>query len=369
MMQPKDAVTTEDLQQFKELLELVPESKETSHKTFFEICDVSSRELSYSSFLAFFLDPRREHGFGDLFLKSLVEVSGKALNTSDVRSIEREVPTDEGRIDLVIEGDSFVIGIENKIGAPVSNDLQDYSRYLEKRAREGDRKKLAILLSIKKEQTAHGFTPVLYQTLAAEIKKNLGQTLPHADPRSITYLLDFITSIDHLEKGTYMDNALLRFFQENEKSSVRLHQKTQELVGMMREKVKQVAEKVQFPSRFEKRIFWATLTNGDSTETLIYDVVSSNVKISERLTCYAEAVFFLNKGWMIVVALEQGQSVADLGKWLKDNGIKLNEKSPVPDKRWVYAEFPFEESEESVAAKYQELLVKIAARIKNKPTR
>ena len=43
--QPKNAVTTGELQQFKELLELVPE--ETSYKTFFEICDVSDRELSY----------------------------------------------------------------------------------------------------------------------------------------------------------------------------------------------------------------------------------------------------------------------------------------------------------------------------------
>jgi hypothetical protein len=195
--------------------------------------------------------------------------------------------------------------------------------------------------------------------------------LAHADHRSITHLLDFITSIDHLEKGTYMDQALLEFFQNNEKSSLKLHQKTQELVNMMREKVKKVGNEVQFPSRFTKRYFWASLISGDSTETLIYDAVCSYVKISEKLTCIAEANFFLNRGWMIVVFPTDGQSFADLGKWLKDSGVKLNEKSPFStnDKRWVYAEFPFQESEEIVAAKYQELLSKIAARLKNKPTR
>jgi len=360
---------TEELQQFKELLDtfrLVPESKET--KTFFEICGVSSWELSYSSFLAFFLDPRGEHGFGDLFLKSLVEASGETLNTNGVRSIEREVQTDKGRIDLVIEGDSFVIGIENKIGARVNNDLQDYFQYLEKRASEGDRKKLAILLSIKKEQTAHGFTPVLYQKLAAEIQKNLGQTLPHADPRSITYLLDFITSIDHLEKGTYMDTALLKFFRDNEKSSLRLHQKTDELVNMMREKVKKVAENVEFPSPFKKGSFWGSLKNGSATETLIYDAVNSDVEI-KGFKCGVEAVFHLNTGWVIEAFPHRDERFADLGKWLKNSGVKVIEKSLPIWKGWVYAEFPFEETEEIVAAKYQELLSKIADKLKNKSTR
>jgi hypothetical protein len=233
--QPEGAVMTEELRQFKELLERVPESKEPSRRTFFEICAVSDRELSYSSFLESFLNPLGEHGFGDLFLKSLVR------------------------------------------------------------------------------------------------------------------LLDFITSIDHLEKGTYMDKTLLKFFQENERRSLRLHQKTQELIDMMREKVKKVGDEVQFPSRFAKRY----------------------VKISERLTCIAEANFFLNRGWMIVVFPEDRQSFADLGKWLKDSGLKLTEKSPFStnDKRWVYAEFPFQENEEVVAGKYQELLSKIADKLKNKSTR
>lgn len=374
--QPEDAVTTGEVREFKELLKLhdaVPESKEP--KTFFEICDVSSRELSYSSFLEFFLNPSGEHGCGNLFLKSLVEVSGETLNINSVGcSIEREVLTDKGgKIDLVIEGDSFVILIENKLWASVYNDLQDYSQYLEKRASEGDKKKLAILLSIKKEQTAHGFKPVLYGELAAEIQKNLGQTLPQADHRSITYLLDFITSIHHLEKvekGTNMDKTLLEFFKQNEKSSLKLHQKTQELVNTMRDKVKKVAEKVQFPSPFKKKAFYASLKEGreDPAETSIYDAVYADVEI-KGFTCWVEAVLHLNTGWVIEAVPHREERFADLGTWLKNSGVKAIEKSPPNWKRWVYAEFPFEESEEIVAGKYRELLSKIADKLKNKSTR
>jgi hypothetical protein len=383
---PEDAVTTKKLQQFKELLELAPESKEASHKTFFEICDVSNRELSYSRFLEFFLNPRGEHGFGNLFLKSLVSLSKGTvdeLDFGDVR-IDCEVRTigaginKRKRIDVVIQGDTFVIGIENKIGAELNNPLEEYLKHLQDlaKATEPAKKLVPIVLSVQRlkpeqqdECSRVGFEQMLYRDFIHEIQENLGARLPQADNRSITYLLDFITSIHHLQKGTYMDEKLLKFFQDNEGLSLRFHQKTKELVNMMREKVKKVAENVEFPSPFKKGVFWASLTNGDSTDTLIYDVLSSSVKISERLTCYAEAVCFLNKGWMIVLAWEQGESVAALGKWLKDNGIKLNEKSPVPDKRWVYAEFPFVESEESVAKKYQELLFKIAGKLKTESRR
>lgn len=45
----------------------------TRPKTLLEIAGVPHRELSHSAILAFFLDPNEEHGFEDLFLKSLLE--------------------------------------------------------------------------------------------------------------------------------------------------------------------------------------------------------------------------------------------------------------------------------------------------------
>jgi len=242
----------EEIHQFKDLLasfSRLPQSKETSHKTFFEICGISSREVCYSSFLAFFLNPKEEHGFGDLFLRALVQASGVKLDTKDFAYIETEVQTPKGRIDLVIEGASFVLGIENKIGADLYNNLQDYYQHLEVLAKQVEPKKtvLALVLSIKNERPPDGFSPVSYRAFIDEIQKHLGQKLPLADHRAITYLTDFINSIHHLEKGIRMDKAQLDFFKENEQATLKLAQKADELGQMLRAKVKNVENGVKPP--------------------------------------------------------------------------------------------------------------------------
>ena len=80
--------------------------------------------------MAFFLNPDEEHKLGGLVLDSLLEAAGFAQKISwmSPHSVEvrREERTDSNKsIDLVTGGESFVVGIENKIYAEAYNPFQN----------------------------------------------------------------------------------------------------------------------------------------------------------------------------------------------------------------------------------------------------
>ena len=343
----------------------VPEEKDSSYKTFLEICKVAHKELPYSNILAYFLDPNnREHGLGDMVLRAFEHATEINLGETDLRSIEvrREVKTDTGHfLDLVITSDVFVIGIENKIGADLYNNFDDY--YQKLLALAGPNKKLhAFVLSIKPEQinSSTHFKPLLYRTLVSELRILLDQKGVHENSRATTFLFDFINSIQHLQAGTRMDKALLNFFRENEESTVKFYQKTQMLASALRERVKLISECIEFPPVFKKPIFWGSLMNQNKTETEIYDAVACDVNISDTLSCRVEVNLSLKDNWRIFFyTSSEGLRRTEFASWIKANDIKLIDQ----DWAGLYAEFPFEESEEVVAQKYLEFLKLIASKL------
>lgn len=105
-------------------------------------------ENVYSNILAFFLDPGCEHGFGSLFLQSLLCVAGyETIQDDEAVEVKTEESTmSRKRIDLVISTDTLIVGIENKIYQPLHNDLEDYGRHLAEQANE--RRVCKILLGL-----------------------------------------------------------------------------------------------------------------------------------------------------------------------------------------------------------------------------
>jgi len=103
-------------------------------KNFMEIAGFPKWETVNSNLLAFYLDKTEEHGFGDLFFKSLlklIELDKIELYNSDF-FVEREVYTPKGKyIDIVIKSvdiddngkHDWVIILENKVYADLYNDL------------------------------------------------------------------------------------------------------------------------------------------------------------------------------------------------------------------------------------------------------
>lgn len=129
--------------------------------TFMEIAGYPHYENVCSNILAFYLQPDAAHGLSDLCLKALLSLASVNETLSNV-TVEREVTTHAGnRIDLLIQSDTHLIAIENKIYHSVVNPLQDYVSFLERQP--ANRTLVMFLLSLYSvgNQDLHGFIPVL----------------------------------------------------------------------------------------------------------------------------------------------------------------------------------------------------------------
>jgi PD-(D/E)XK nuclease superfamily len=116
----------------------------------FEAIGFVHQEVMHSRFLAFLLDPKQNHGLGDLFLKRFLQkvsessnrVSlSQALDSVDARdlaqtTVHTEVYTGDGRIDFLLlnEIGKWAMIVENKIWTTEHSDQLDrYCRFVKKK--------------------------------------------------------------------------------------------------------------------------------------------------------------------------------------------------------------------------------------------
>lgn len=126
--------------------------------TFFDISGYPHYENVASNILKFFFDDNEEHQFGNLWLKSLLQVynaktSGHIFpeDVNGVKSVIREFSSDK-RIDLLIECESFLVVIENKILAGLYNDLSLYTSMAEQYRQGLEVIKIVLSLNRKNHQ-------------------------------------------------------------------------------------------------------------------------------------------------------------------------------------------------------------------------
>ena len=91
---------------------------------------------------------------GSLFLTSLLSlVDDYGEHEYGEVIVSREVSSAQGRIDIVVETQGQIIGIENKIYHALVNDLEDYSTALENLAsaqQKAETKKIVLSIQMKK---------------------------------------------------------------------------------------------------------------------------------------------------------------------------------------------------------------------------
>ncbi|OQX28626.1 MAG: hypothetical protein B0D92_07920 [Spirochaeta sp. LUC14_002_19_P3] len=207
--------------QFEKLLsefELFP----IPSQTYLELCRYPNRryEEITSRLLAFFLQPKEEHGLTDLLLSSLLELIPlkiDAIDTSDI-AVDLEVDASGKRLDILIQGRNFVIGIENKITAPLDNPLDKYKTLMIEQNKEFQ----GIVLSVNPIRSEDGindmkgndFINILYSSWFEKIKQNIGYFLVDGGNRYTIFLYDFMNTINNKESslGRY---PMSRFFLEN----------------------------------------------------------------------------------------------------------------------------------------------------------
>lgn len=157
----------------------------------FTVLNISRQELRHSDFLAFLFDINRSGNLGRQFLKnflvSLIEKNKASnLNRDDVLdgkidgvNVYREVPTKDGRIDILIELEikkdkrqKVVIAIENKTDSDLhDNQLEKYKKYLV--ARYEDYIKIMLYLTPNEAKSGYSEWKEIDYMLISEVLDNI----------------------------------------------------------------------------------------------------------------------------------------------------------------------------------------------------
>jgi len=135
--------------------------------------------------------------------------------------VEREVITDikdedndKKRLDLVISTNKYLIGIENKIKAPLDNPLDIYYSYLQKRAKEEEKEFALIVLSLNevKPKNEYSHIPhinILHTDFGNEVKKHYSKLVNQLEYRDFLFLNEYINNIERLKGESMMNKEFL----------------------------------------------------------------------------------------------------------------------------------------------------------------
>lgn len=220
---------TSEINKYQKLLEVfskIPISKE--EKTFMGICQYPSSRFEEicSRVLAFYFNPNEEHGFRDLWFRALnqcIKQEAEYCNPKNISLILEERTScvevcENKRIDILIESDSTVYAIENKIGAQLYNNLKVYSEHIEKKYKI-KKKKIVLtahaLNSIEKQKASqYGFEEISYKDLFEQVNSLLGDYIVDCNVKQLTFMIDFMKTINN--KMNFMENRELdKFFFEH----------------------------------------------------------------------------------------------------------------------------------------------------------
>lgn len=320
------------LEDYLKLLQAYQALPSTKQRTsIFDISGYPHYENVCSNVLAFFLDPEKEHGLGDLILSSLLKLAQHPQEQSiGAASIEREFSTNAGgRLDILIRTDGFVIGIENKIFHHLNNDLDDYQSTLKSQSKDS-LTIVGVVLSLHPVAPAESssFINILYGELWAEVEAGLGIYAAEASLKWMAYLLDFIHTTKSLAGKSMELNETDLFLIENVDALERLVQAhkglREKLVDQLKKLMAMISESGELPAGIKKEPWiW-------SRTTLVHDYQLSGRDVGFDLTISTQ-------GWEWVV-FERGPRVSEYVALL------LKPLGPLPtlnkENRFILAQWP-----------------------------
>ncbi len=244
------------MDEFGKLKKLMSEFKRlprrlTDEPTLLEISKFPHYENVCSNILAFYLSPEEPHQLDNVVLCSLLRAAGVKVDDSmlQVEWIGREVGTKAGgRLDLLVETNAYIIGIENKIWATVNNDLSDYYLTLVKYGENKKRNPIGLLLSLKPIEPPEGslFKNVIYQQFFDVLLREIGPYAVSGNRKYVEYLFDFVRTIQNLTRDRMIDHEFLNFAKKEKKNINLILRRITDLRRGIKDKVSQLHGVVSF---------------------------------------------------------------------------------------------------------------------------
>ncbi len=197
------------------------------HHRFEEIC---------SRIIRFFFNWNAEHGFKDLWIKSLFDClkdqdekinQDKVLTLGNIHINNEERTEENRRIDIVVVTEKWVLAIENKINAIVYNPLDIYKKHIENNYK--GKKHYNVVLSLRDSSSDskikdNGFYYVSYKMLIDKVRNNIGSYIINGNQYYLNMMMDFIKTLEN-KMATELTNEQRNFFDENNEVLVKLFEK------------------------------------------------------------------------------------------------------------------------------------------------
>ena len=309
-----------------------------------------------SNILAFYLDPASPHGLGSLCLDALLEAARCDTFGSPLSSIvvEREMQTTSGKsLDILVESDSLLLAIENKIFAGLNNPLSDYADLVNER--KADRRevlKLVLSLAPPSPEPSHGFRSLLYKDFTTVLRTKLGHYACRADSRYLIYFVDFLDTIDDLQRGTQMDAAWLDFARDNREDVQALLKQAKTFKSELRRKVQELRSMIEVGQMPKVRKQFLYREADDLSDCLAHEITVDTIPGVTVVDAVVSA-----KGWEIIMNVRPRQAPPALRKLLDSLSIPYLDRGD----QLIYPEhIPYSTPISAVRSHVQPIIEKIA---------
>lgn len=214
--------------------------------TFLEIAKQARYENAWSSIYAFFFDQKAEHGLGNLFLRSFLELINEqnkdnVFYFSDEYEITLESSTNaKGRIDILLHNHEEAIIIENKVDHLLYNDLQDYWQSVKQEKKRG------VILSLKKyskkEINNEHFINITHFEFMTQVIENLKDYFLNVSDKYIIFLKDFYQNI--INASNIMEQETIHFYVKNREEIKKINEIRVRFIEYVQKEIKNVRTKI-----------------------------------------------------------------------------------------------------------------------------
>ena len=213
--------------QLKQLIEHIKglPTLETPEKTIFSIGSRGYYENPTSDVLAFFCDSEGEHGLGSLMMEALFD----ALIVSNPESVdfdfsdfsiitepEREVFTEDNKyIDILLEGNDWVMVIENKVFHKLNNPFESYKQHIYREEQYQGKHLIFVVLS-PKGNAPTGWLGLNYPIFLDSIREKLARAfITQPLNKWLVLLREFILHLEGIMSGSIISPETTNYILEN----------------------------------------------------------------------------------------------------------------------------------------------------------
>lgn len=297
-----------------------------TNDTYFDILGYGHYENINSNILSFYFSSDNGHNLYKYFVESLFELLDIREEFFTFSKTIREYTTLKGgRLDILIETDGFVIGIENKIYHHIYNDLEDYEKTISEIAKRNNKQAILCLLSLDKVSNLEIKNNIFHIDLWDKIFEKIEFNKFILD-KHIVLLNEVKENIEFITKGRKMDIEQIKFLQDNADNINKLMDLKNNFAKELDQKAINLKSEIDNYFKNDKSILTKKISFNSgkflNDYIVVIDFSFNDIKIA------IDVVLDINEKWQIYIfERKSGALTKDLENFLIDNNIVFESKT------------------------------------------